>query len=231
MVEQSLFSMYLSLVAQGVSKRSAFGALMIAGSIGKIDKIVFPKKPLVVHYWIKPFRRIHKDCAAMFVHPKKHKRVQCFYKVFAHKVAAALNGKDKIGIAVRGQPRILERFRDATRDDMAFALGAHEVRHRMQYRYKKRLMLFDRLCDPTTVVDPLVQYAVLYNQMIFESWEKHFAVEGKSQSEILRITNALEFDARVVETLVLHLATRCEKDLKYLRRVMWIQPDRRLPTR
>lgn len=96
-----------------------------------------------------------------------------------------------------------------SRDVWAATVAAHEVRHRIQFRRPDAVRMFTSRTW-RKVRDPLLENISRFVHYWFKYQRRDMRKDGASEEIIAKMTNRLEFDAAVIETLV----AQCPSSLK-----------------
>lgn len=157
-------------------------ALALKEFIEKLDIIIFPKNPRRVS--ISPISCVSRCMACYIPRPSE------LYIVYAPELVRKVRQRTK------GWPQRLPL------GAVLAAVAAHEVRHRVQERHKPKL--FKPEPKPKLGANDIVADILQVVDLSLNRLKKRYEREGRSRNYVRLCTGRLEFDARVVETMVLY---------------------------
>lgn len=195
---------FRSLVDRGSAEEDVVRAIILAGTLCSVDALVFPCDPAVPGLVSEPLRAEGGEFLGYGIDTKKRERYFITIQSLAVKIER-LRLKNRRGFKRDGKLlcRDLSRLPLPTEYEFIVQMAAHEVRHRMQQR-DTRLRLFT---PNLSVRDPLTARLIRLLGSARESAN----------------LSATEFDAIVVDHLVLHL-WRARKGIRRIEPILRMQP-------
>jgi hypothetical protein len=158
-------------------------ALALKEFIEKLDIAIFPKKPRRV--LISPISSVSRCMACYVPRPSE------LYIVYAPELVRKV------------RRRIKSWSKRLSLSAVLTATAAHEVRHRVQERHKPKLFKPESK-KPKPGDDDIVAEILKVVDLSLNQFRKRYKREGRSRNYVRLRAGRLEFDARVVETMVLY---------------------------
>lgn len=202
-------------------------ALKVFAALVQLDKALFPGNLAGIQLCLVPHR---KGFFAQYCKPIRGRRKE-HYTIFVpglHKHwkedSARVFIEEKAGQVVRKPD---EEHRKLTAEEFAITVAVHEVRHRLQFQFGKRLEKFNAWTWKRAN-DPLLHKLGKFIYYLNVAQRRIMIQDGASRQFARKRTNSEEFDSKLVEYLVLHRLSRIQNfdDLLVL---MKIGPSSVLP--
>jgi hypothetical protein len=196
-----------SFIEKGLQTNDIEIALKVFAVLAQLDMTLFPGNLAGIQLCLVPSKR---KFFAQYCKPAKNRRSD-HYTIFVPGLYNHWQGDSKIVFIDEKDGEVVimsdEQRRKLTADEFAITLAVHEVRHRLQFQYGRRLDKFNAWTwkyanEPLLYKLGKFVYHLNVAQrriMIRDGFPKKFARER---------TNSEEFDSMVIEYLVLHRLSR-----------------------
>jgi hypothetical protein len=186
------------LAKQGVSPKDITIGMRLFYAINRIDGVIFPEKHLAVH--IEP-----GEARGVARYTRVHNGVESFYSVFFKGIANKTSNVPGNQPFLDDQGRKLQQLPPPSVGRKLSSIAVHEVRHRMQSDIPN-LKKFQP-SDGQTEKDPLVGTIIRVAESMFGELKKDMLEAKAPKALIDKICHPFEFDAFVIENLMVHRFT------------------------
>lgn len=191
------------LRAEGFGREAIKMALQLMVRISALDRRIFPENSATFCF----ARKRHKfGYIAGFVRPIKYNHERT-YTIFMPDLEANLRREKKAKrVLLKKESRgYRAKLISYTWEELLISIASHEVRHRVQSEHSLKRF------SPRSIGsfdDPLLRAIISFTKTEFEERRKIYLRDGKSGRFISDRLSRKEFDASVIERLVLHMVHR-----------------------
>lgn len=203
--ETSTEELRVALLNEGMKEEDVEAALSLGSYIRAVHSLVFPRSPSSTGIAFMPFRSLDRSLAGYFPGRKFQKET---YVIHVDGLAGSLNRRAlvlDVTTALSEHPDLAE-IKEA-KDLLMLGIAVHEVRHRVQIL---RPDIFFSRRGIKSMCSPILVEIALFCHTRFRVTRKRLKEEGKTDSLIRKIFSRIEFDASVVEMLVLSFVVNQE---------------------
>lgn len=192
-----------SFTRQGLDKDDIDIALDLFAVLASLDQALFPGNIAGIEMCLVPSR---KKFYAQYCKPVKGRRKE-HYTIFVPGQHDLWKEDSKIVFIEENGRRVTvrpaEERRKLTRKEFAVTTAVHEVRHRLQFRYGRRLKKFNAWTWKQAK-HPLLRKLGKFVYHLNDEQRRLMIRDGIRKQFARKRTNSEEFDSILVEYLVLH---------------------------